>query len=92
MTEAGAPEFPEPLAYLWGFFLDCMRGIAPNGMVPPAIGWSDVAAWAAITRVRLEPWEARLIVDLGAMRAAIRAELAATKTNKDEPHGHPLQV
>lgn len=68
---------PAPVDYLWSWFWDILAGVPASGMAPAAIGWPDLVAWSQIMNVRLEPWEARLIVQLGTLRASV---LASKKT------------
>lgn len=78
------PPFPDLLDYLWTWFAEISIGIASTGMAPPVVTWADVAAWRQQTGEVMEPWEARAIVSLGALRAGIAAE-AAREKSKQQP-------
>lgn len=77
------PPFPELLDYLWDWFTSLSLGIGISGMAPPVVTWVDVAAWRQQTGEIVEPWEARALVALGALRAGIAAE--KTKKAAKEP-------
>ncbi|MEI9804102.1 MAG: hypothetical protein WDN48_06060 [Pseudolabrys sp.] len=66
------------MIYLWNWFWQILEGVSPNGMVPTAIGWCDLVAWCELTGEAPEPWEARLLVRLASLRAAILSEAAKT--------------
>jgi hypothetical protein len=68
------PSFPDRLSYLWEWFWQIISGCRTNGMTPATIGWRDLDAWQRQMDVRLEPWEAAILVELGARRAAILSE------------------
>jgi hypothetical protein len=73
VADAGGPECPEVLFYLWRWFLEILGGVA-SGFGPAVVTWADLAAWCALTGVQLAPWEARALIALGAARASIVAE------------------
>ncbi|MGE0575384.1 MAG: hypothetical protein AB7F22_10635 [Reyranella sp.] len=58
-----------------------MAGVAP-GYGPAQPTWADLRAWADLTGETLHPWEARLIVRLGMVRASTLAEVAEAERNK----------
>ncbi|QUS39557.1 hypothetical protein RPMA_12455 [Tardiphaga alba] len=71
------PEGPEPpalLLYLWEWFFEISMGLAISGMAPPVVTWEGLAAWRMQMGIELEPWEARTIVRLGYLRAAVLSE------------------
>lgn len=72
------PLFPSRLAYLWRDFVDIIQGAESGGWGPPVVTWSTLRAWCEITGSQLEPWEARLIIRLGALRAEIISEKSAS--------------
>lgn len=74
------PEFPEQIAYLWNWFGEIIEGCEP-GLGPAVVTWQALVSWADVMRNDLEPWEARTLVRLGAVRAAILSEDAGG--NKD---------
>ena len=67
-------EFPLLLTHVWGWFCELMNGAQSNGMGPSTIAWPDIDAWGRVVGIVVEPWEARLIVRLSALRAEIEAE------------------
>lgn len=72
---AAGPPFPEELGYLWGWFGELAAGVSSNGFVPPVITWEALGAWRDEMDIGpLEPWEARALIDLGRLRAAVIAE------------------
>jgi hypothetical protein len=71
---ATGPECPPALDYLWVLFCELLSGVPANGFTPPAPGWSDIAHWCALTGTELRPWEVRVIVMLGVLRAGILSE------------------
>lgn len=78
-TSARAPEravqppFPPLLAYLWRWFAEVLSG-EPAGQGPARVTWTGLQSWQALTGTSLRPWEARLMVELGALRAAVLME------------------
>lgn len=74
--------------YLWRWFVELMDG-AVTGFGPAIITWSDVNAWSDLTRIRPEPWEARTLVRLSALRAQIIGEQmeAASRKARHGPKG-----
>lgn len=55
-------------------FLELSLGITSNGMAPPVITWVDVQAFDIAGDHGLQPWEKRMLVKLGNLRASIMAE------------------
>jgi hypothetical protein len=76
------PECPESLTYLWLRFAEIAPGLAGTGWGPAVVTWRDLEAWRAVTGGVLAPWEARVLVRLGALRAEI---LGATVHAADDP-------
>ncbi len=74
--EIQAPPFPEPLRYLWNWFLEIRAGVQGNGMTYPVITWEALYCWTALMRQDLAPREAATIVTLGNIWASIMAEKA----------------
>jgi len=68
------PPIPEELAYLWDDFHLVMAGVELGGMAPPVISWSVLFSWCALNEVDLEPWEAKALVMLSRLQAAISSE------------------
>lgn len=57
---AEAPDFPEPLRYLWGAFQE-LSGARQSGMNLCPISFADIDAYGRLCDMRLEPWEVRVI-------------------------------
>lgn len=66
-----APAFPDALGHVWAWFCEIRGGLQGNGWGCASITWRDLEAWRALTGETPEPWEARLLVRLGALRAEI---------------------
>ncbi len=77
---ADDPEFPDLIFHVWKTFWEILAGAPLNGMAPAVISWADMCAWCEMTGDVLEPWEARLIVRLSALRAQIVSESMTKKT------------
>lgn len=69
-----APTFPEPLRYVWSWYLQIRAGIQGNGMSYPVITWETLHCWARLMRQEISPREAGTIISLGNMWAAIMSE------------------
>jgi hypothetical protein len=71
---AEVPKMPEMLAYLWVWFceLDAARGGNGFGLNP--IGYSEIKAWAELTRVQPEPWEIEALRRFDAVRIRVANE------------------
>lgn len=81
------PPFPWPAAHVWDWFCEIRGGVQGNGWVPARLTWRDVESWSSLTGLRPQPWEARLLIDLGALRAetlAAEAESGADRGGKDQ--------
>jgi hypothetical protein len=65
---------PRRLAYLWRWFGEISMGLAATGMAPSRLTWPDVAAWSQLMGVKIEPWEARVLIRLGYERAFIQSQ------------------
>ncbi len=74
------PPFPFEVGYLWAWFCQYAKGLPVNGMAPASATWEGVAAWAALMRIDMEPWEANVMIDLGLLRSNVVAE----KMNADQ--------
>lgn len=64
LAELSGPRFPTELAYLWKIFGRLSNRRGGSGFGPLPIGWSDISAFVALSRVKLEPWEIEIIEDL----------------------------
>ncbi len=82
--EPNTPPFPEELDYLWDWFLELFQGVVHNGMAEPTVTWEALRAWQIACDIGpIEPWEAKVLVALGSMRARVMSEKAAAeKKNK----------
>lgn len=50
-------------------------GLVANGWVPPTVTWEALSAWRREGGIPpIQRWEARALVQLGAVRASIQAE------------------
>jgi hypothetical protein len=49
-------------------------GMASGGMAYPVITWEGLHAWARLTRIDIEPWEADVLMNLSCIRANVHAE------------------
>ena len=79
---AAGPEFPDDLAYLWGWFCEILSGVASNGFAPAQLSWSELADWCALTGERIEAWEARALIRLSALRVSILVEAEEVKRGR----------
>ena len=79
------PLCPAQVEYLWFWFLEIVRGIGSGGFGPPVVTWADLHFWQHQMGVRLRPWEAMTLVDLGNLRASIANE-EAPKVNVQQPN------
>jgi len=77
------PPFPARLTYLWRDFCDIVAGMEGNGWGPPVITWQGLSAWCKMTGAQLAPWEARLLIRLGSLRARILSEASSERSDKD---------
>lgn len=74
-----APQLPDPISYLWFWFLEIVVGLDGGGMGVPVISWSSLKAWCDLTGHELEPWEVATLIRLGSLRASIISEDIARK-------------
>ena len=75
------PEIPECAAHVWAWFaeLSAQRMSGMGGAEP--LGWSGIAAWAALTGEIVRPEEVRMLV---AMDAAYREAAAEEQEDRRE--------
>lgn len=52
--------FPDPLSYLWEWFMELGSG-RTGGFGPNPLTWEGISAWCDLTGTRLSPWEVRAI-------------------------------
>lgn len=74
------PEFPDALAYLWGWVLELhgRSGIGMGGANP--LTYTTIADWAILTRNRPQPYEVEALVALdGALYVATEKPERDTK-------------
>ena len=77
VTPDDGPPFPAPLLYLWNWFIEHMAGLPVNGVAVPVVTWESLAAWSRLMHIRLEPWEAIEMIELGALRASVQMKKKA---------------
>jgi hypothetical protein len=82
MASPESPPFPEPLEYIWVWFLQHSMGMASGGMSYPVITWEGLAAWSLQMRIEIEPWEAEVMMSLSCARANVHAEKSAAERKK----------
>lgn len=80
------PPLPEPLAYLWGWFNQHSYGLSSGGMGPSTVTWEGLAAWSALMKIEMEPWESFVMVRLGYLRALIQSEEKPKTNGNQNPH------
>jgi len=68
------PPCPPVLRYLWRWFLDLSARRGGSGFGPAPLAWSEVAAWARLTRLNPTPWEVDVLLALDDRFLAIRSE------------------
>ena len=65
------PEIPDGGELLWEWFWEMASGRGSSGFGPQPLSWQDMVAWASISGIELQPWQAVII------RSMDRAWLAA---------------
>lgn len=83
------PALPDEVGYLWTWFIELSQGLPVNGWAAPSVSWIDIQAWQMAMDIgRLEPWEAKGLVDLGALRVRVLSEKSeAERRSKPPPRG-----
>jgi hypothetical protein len=76
------PPFPEPLGYLWGWFVTHSMGMASGGMSYPVITWEGLRAWSLLMQIDLLPWETEVMMTLSVTRANVHAEKMQAERKK----------
>jgi hypothetical protein len=73
------PELPQPLGYLWGWFLELSRARTEG----QPITYPDIDAYSRLMDVRIQPWEAALIrrLDMEALAAPLRRKALEEQEN-----------
>jgi len=64
------PGLPPEVAYLWDWFLELDSARTSNGFGLNPIGYTELAAWAALTGRSPLPWEVRWLMALDRARLA----------------------
>jgi hypothetical protein len=59
-------------------------GMASGGMSYPVITWEGLHAWARLTRIDIEPWEADVLMNLSCIRANVHAEAILEKRKEQK--------
>lgn len=67
-------ELPDLGAYLWAWFVELSAARSGNGFGENPIGYTEIAAWAALTGRDLTPWEVSVLRRLDAVTLAAWAE------------------
>lgn len=85
LVTVSGPEFPDAIEYLWRWFQEISLGLPVSGFGPPVVTWEALRAWQDLAGVgRIEPWEARALVQLGMLRAAILAEKSNAENRQQQ--------
>ena len=74
---------PNPMPHLISFFIE-IGMTESTGMGPSPLSWREINEWQHATRVRLAPWEARLIRSLSLAYVA--------ETGKAESENYPSPI
>lgn len=82
------PDLDEQSTHLWGWFLDLHVARGSNGFGPSALSYSEILAWATLTRVAPTPWEVSVIKRLDAVYLCHAAdESDKRQTQKQQAKG-----
>jgi len=66
--EVDEPEIPEPLVYLWQWFLELHAGRSKMiGLGTGSLTYADLYFWASLTDTRLHNWETTTLMRLDAV-------------------------
>jgi len=84
LASPDGPPFPEPLGYLWLWFVQHSMGMASGGMSYPVITWEGLWAWSQQMRIDLASWEAEVMMSLSCARANVHAEKAEAERKKSK--------
>lgn len=76
------PQIPPGLEFVWNWFFELAAGRAHNGFAWQPITWADMAAWAAISGIRLAPWLAACFRAMDREWLKIQAEGQQKKKNR----------
>ena len=69
------PEVPPAGEHLWSLFWELHAGRGSNGWTVETLRPADIEAWARLTGICLDPWEARALLRMDqACRAASTAK------------------
>ena len=72
--ELEPPFFPTIIVHVWDWYKE-LHNVRPNtGMGNAPVQYSEIYAWAALTRVQPTPWEVQLIARLDAEFLIVTAE------------------
>ena len=75
-----APECPDELRYLLGWFHQLNGARGSNGFGWNPVGYHEIWAWAQLTGIAPVPWEVRVLARLDHIWLAAMAKKDATKT------------
>lgn len=59
----GLPDLPEAMYYLWDWFIK-LHNQRQSGMGENPISWTEIDSFCRLMRVRLDPWEVEVILQL----------------------------
>lgn len=70
------PRVPHGWECLWQWFWELSAGRGHNGFGPLPLTWPDVAAWAEISGITLQPWQAAVFraMDAAWLEAAAKQQ------------------
>lgn len=73
---ADAPELPDGLLYLWGWFMRLCAARGSSGFGPNPLSYAELDAFARLMGVTLQPWEVDTLRDLDVefMRSVAQAK------------------
>ena len=55
------PQVPPGGSDFWTWFWELADGRGGNGFGPLPLSWQDMDAWARISGIELQPWQARIL-------------------------------
>ncbi|WP_435406470.1 phage tail assembly chaperone [Pseudomonas juntendi] len=75
-AQLDGPELPAAVDHVWGWYLELHAARGGSGFGPSPIGFTEMAAWAALTGNHPSPWEVETL------RALDQAHLDHQAENK----------
>ena len=58
------PPFPSLLDYLWEWYKQISEGRTGGGFGISHLSWLDLNAWCTMTGTKLNPWEAKAMIEI----------------------------